>query len=152
MGWKAPPGAWGHAGRNLLSDKYRNLGAAGAVRIEVSIFPMEEFVVRKFAITLAAAAAAILTVPPAAAQHWQSINQRQARLNHRINQGVRTGALTWREARRLRHRSARLAWLEQRYRRSGHGLSAWERRDLNRRFDGLSRSIRAQRHDRQRYR
>jgi hypothetical protein len=102
---------------------------------------------------LGLAAAALAVVGPAAtasAAAWQSIDQRQAHLFQRINQGVRHGGITRAEARRLHNRYWSLARLETRYRRSGHGLSSWERRDLNRRFDALSRSIRYQRHDRQR--
>lgn len=106
---------------------------------------------KRMMLSLAGGLAAFLTLAPATqAAPWQPINQREHRLTSRINQGIRNGALNRREAARLRHRYRRLASLENRYRRSGAGLSAWERRDLNRRFDGLSRSIRLQRHDRQR--
>ena len=76
---------------------------------------------------------------------WQSINQRQANLNQRIDVGVRDGSLTRREANRLRGEFFRLNRLERQYRRGG--LSFWERRDLDRRFDRLSGQIRSQRHD-----
>jgi hypothetical protein len=102
-------------------------------------------------LTLAGGLAAFLTLASAAeAAPWQPINQREHRLTSRIDQGVRNGSLDRREAARLRYRYRRLTWLENSYRRSGRGLSAWERRDLNRRFDRLSRSVRVQRHDRQR--
>ena len=39
---------------------------------------------------------------PASAAPWQSINQRQARIEGRIDQGIRSGALTRREAVNLR--------------------------------------------------
>ena len=84
----------------------------------------------------------------AAAQSWQSINQRQANLDARIDAGVRSGDLTRREAARLRAEFRDLARLEARYRAS-YGLSPAERRDLNRRFDRLSAQIRYERHDRQ---
>jgi hypothetical protein len=104
-----------------------------------------------FALSLVALSAGMLAVPTSAsAQRWQSINQRQANLYHRIEQGVRNRALTRAEANRLRRRFIALDRLEARYRRSRPGLTAWERRDLNRRFDALSRSVRVQRHDRQR--
>ncbi len=97
-------------------------------------------------VILALTAAATLTVPMAAsAQAWQSINQRQANLYNRIEQGVRNGSLTRPEAQRLRTRFVALDRLESRYR--ANGLSVWERRDLDRRFDALSREIRAERHD-----
>jgi len=99
-------------------------------------------------IILALTAAATLTVPMAAsAQAWQSVNQRQSNLYNRIEQGVRNGSLTRPEARQLQNRFVALEQLENRYR--ADGLSKWERRDLDRRFDSLSRQIRAERHDRQ---
>jgi hypothetical protein len=101
--------------------------------------------------SLAASASLFTVAAPAAAAPWQSINQRQANLNARINEGVRRGGLTRIEAARLRARMGQLNRLEWRYRRTG-GLSAWERADLNRRFDSISRSVRVQRHDWQRRR
>ena len=100
-------------------------------------------------LTLALSAAAILAVPGAAnAQAYQSINQRQDNQFRRIEQGVRSGALTRPEARRLRAQFQDLVVLERRYRDS-NGLSRFERNDLNRRFDALSRRIRFQKNDRQ---
>lgn len=101
----------------------------------------------------ASAAAATHASPnaiAAAPQHRQRISRREAKLRSRITMGVRNGALTRAEASRLRTRLANLRRLEWRYRR--HGLTRWERSNLNRRFDALSRSVRAQRHDRQRRR
>ena len=91
---------------------------------------------------LLALAAVSLALPAAA----QGINQRQANQFQRIEQGVRSGALTRGEAQRLRAEFRALNRLEQRYRAS-NGLSAGERRDLDRRFDALSRRIRLQKHD-----
>ncbi|HEX2561211.1 hypothetical protein [Phenylobacterium sp.] len=75
----------------------------------------------------------------AAAQAWLTVNERQARLDERIDRGVRTGALTREEAARLRADFRYLADLEARYRIGG--LSAAERADLDRRFDDLSAQI-----------
>lgn len=101
-------------------------------------------------VSIAAATVALTAIPTvASAAPWQSINARQDRLYSRIEQGVRNGALTRREAESLRLRFAQLGTLETQYRRS-NGLSAWERRDLDRRFDSLSRSIRWEKHDAQR--
>lgn len=95
---------------------------------------------------LLAAAAMAATVPMVAdAQAWRSINQRQANQFARINQGIRTGALTRAEATRLQNEFYALNRLEQRYRIGG--LSLRERQDLDRRFDALSRRIRTQKHD-----
>ncbi|MFL5296945.1 MAG: hypothetical protein ACJ798_11245 [Phenylobacterium sp.] len=96
------------------------------------------------AATLAAAIPAVATAAP-----WQSINQRQANLEQRIDQGIRTGDLNRPEAQRLRQQFRHLARLEAQYRRSGGRLTYAERRDLDSRFDRLSERIYAQRHDSQ---
>ena len=99
--------------------------------------------------TLAAAAIpAIASAQPYGGHGgWQNINQRQANLDRRIDQGVRNHSLTPREAQSLRYEFRQLVRLEDRYRRGG--LNNWERADLNRRFDALSARIRFERHDRQ---
>jgi hypothetical protein len=79
---------------------------------------------------------------------WQNINARQARLDNRIDQGIRSGALSRREATRLRNEYRALARLEAQYRRSGNGLSLAERRYLDRRFDRLAAQIRVEKQDR----
>ena len=89
--------------------------------------------------------------PHHGAQHagygaWQSINARQANLDRRIDQGVRNGQLSRREAVRLRGEFSSILRLEANYRRGG--LTAWERQDLDRRFDRLSAQIRNERNDR----
>jgi hypothetical protein len=113
-------------------------------------------------LAIALAAATVLTAGAAAAQpygyargeyargdRWMSINERQARLEQRIDQGLRNGQLTRGEAYRLRREFRRIAYLENRYR--ADGLSGWERADLDRRFDALSQQIRSERHDGDRY-
>lgn len=99
-------------------------------------------------LAMAVTASALAMAAPAAAQSWQSINQRQANLDQRIDAGVRTGDLTRAEAVRLRGEFRELARLEARYRAS-YGLSNAERRDLDMRFDRLSAQIRFERNDRQ---
>jgi opacity protein-like surface antigen len=99
---------------------------------------------RKF-LAMAVAAGALAVAAPASAQIWQSINQRQAQLDARIDAGVRDGSLTRQEAFRLRGEFNDLARLEARYRVDG--LSFGERADLDRRFDSLSSQIRYQRND-----
>lgn len=101
-------------------------------------------------LAMAAAVGALTLAAPASAQSyggWQPINQRQAQLDHRIDQGVRNGDLTRREAATLRAEFNQIARIEADYRRNG--LSNWERADLNRRFDNLSSRIRWERSDRQ---
>lgn len=106
------------------------------------------------ALAAATAATALATAGVASAQgagyygrgdQWMSINERQARLDRRIDQGVRSGQLTRREAYRLRSEFNSLARLEGQYRRNG--LSGWERADLDRRFDVLSAQVRFERRD-----
>lgn len=104
---------------------------------------------------LALAAATALSAGAAAAQpygygsgygrEWQPIERRMERIDHRIDQGVRSGQLTSREAYRLRAQFNSLVRLEARY--SRNGLSNWERADLNRRFDTLSMNVREARRD-----
>ena len=80
--------------------------------------------------------------------NWRpiSINERQARLNARIDAGVRSGQISPVEAVRLRTEFLALARLEDTYRATG-GLTAWERQDLERRFDALATRIRFERRD-----
>jgi hypothetical protein len=98
-----------------------------------------------FVATLGMVAVAAPSV--ASAAPWQSINQRQARIEARIDQGIRSGALNRNEAVRIRAQFRQLANLEGQYRRGG--LSNWERQDLNRRFDQLSARVYTQKHNRQ---
>ncbi len=119
---------------------------------------------------LAAAAAAAAISSPAAAQPYgrdadrhapqgryehndrrddrgaYNLNQRQERLTMRIEQGIRNGSLSRREATRLRESARQIARIEARYR--VNGLSSWERADLDRRFDVLDQQIRHERRDR----
>lgn len=104
---------------------------------------------KKIALMIAGLGIAVSAVPAASAQGaWQNINQRQAQLDRRIDQGVRNGSLSRREAINLRSEFRQISNLESRYRRSAPGLTQWERRDLDRRFDVLSAKIRIERRDR----
>ena len=106
---------------------------------------------KRLTLSLIAATAALAVVPAAAnAAPWMSINQRQANLDERIDQGVRSGQLTRHEAYRLRAEFRDLNRLEARYRRSGGHLDWRERADLDRRFDRLSAEVRFEKHDYQR--
>ncbi|CAN5584366.1 hypothetical protein BH10PSE5_BH10PSE5_24330 [soil metagenome] len=80
---------------------------------------------------------------------WMNINQRQANLDRRIDQGIRSGKITRAEAYRLRTDFQAIARLENRYR--PNGLSNRERADLDRRFDTLSARIRVEANDDNRY-
>lgn len=114
---------------------------------------------KKLAILLAAGLGVVAASAPANAAPmpgygyagqgaWQNINARQARIEAKINQGIRSGALTRREAVQLRAQFNAISALESRYRASRPGLTMAERRDLDRRFDSLERSIRVEKHDR----
>jgi hypothetical protein len=103
---------------------------------------------KRILLQVAAVSAVFAAMPMAAsAGPWESINQREANLDRRIDQGVRSGELTRPEAHRLRSELNSLERLEADYRRSGGGLSPDERRDLDRRFDQLSAQVYAQKHD-----
>jgi hypothetical protein len=86
--------------------------------------------------------------PPRAG--YSSVDARQERQLERIHDGMRSGQLTRHEARDLLHDQRRIEHLERRYLADGR-LSGNEWRDLNRRLDGTSREIRAERHDFERY-
>ena len=115
---------------------------------------------KKFAILLAGLGIAAATVPATAFAApapgygamqqggWQNINARQQRIEARINQGIRSGALSRREATQLRAEFRSLERLEAQYRRSRPGLTMAERRDLDRRFDALSARVMIEKHDR----
>lgn len=116
---------------------------------------------KKVIISLAAVTALSAAAMPAAAQNrgydrghdrdryeqnWDRIDARFQRIDNRIDQGLRNGQLSRREAVRLRAEFRDLIRLEHRYSRDG--LSQWERRDLNQRFDRLSAQVRYERRDR----
>jgi len=103
---------------------------------------------KRMILSLAAVSTVLCAAPLVAnAAPWQSINARQANLERRIDQGVRSGELNRREAFRVRSQFRHLARLEAQYRRSGGRLTGYERADLDRRFDRLSDLVYAQKHD-----
>ena len=103
---------------------------------------MKKLLMSAMAAGLLAGAAA-----PALAQSWVSINQRQAQLDHRIDQGVRNGTLTRNEAASLRDQFRSIVALEATYRRTGGVFTTAERVDLDRRMNALGARIRAERSD-----
>ena len=72
---------------------------------------------------------------------WISINQRQANLDARIDDGIRNHRISPAEAASLRAQFRDIANLEAHYRYTGGGLDDHERADLNARFDSLSNRI-----------
>lgn len=117
---------------------------------------------KKMMIPVLAVAAVSMAVPAAAQsyghhgpsrgpayqqQHngWQSISQRKYNLDRRIDQGVRSRQLSYREASSLKAELNDLVRLEMRY--SRNGLNRQERVDLDRRYDRLSAKVRYERRD-----
>ena len=76
---------------------------------------------------------------------WNAIAQRKHNLDRRIDRGVQTRQLSYREASRLKDQLNGLVRLERSYQRGG--LTRWERQDLDRRYDRLSAGIRYERRD-----
>jgi hypothetical protein len=74
------------------------------------------------------------------------IDRREYRAQQRINQGIRSGELTRREARRLEAGLARIR-IDERFARSDGNLSPRERARLNRELNHESRNIYRQKHD-----
>jgi len=112
---------------------------------------------KKILLSIAAVSAVAAAVPAVASAQsydrghgrggYQDVGgDRVARLDQRIDVGIRNGALTRNEAWRLKGDLRETARLESRYRRGG--LSGWERADLDRRYDRISAQIRYERHDR----
>lgn len=77
---------------------------------------------------------------------WQAISQRKYNLDNRIDRGVQTRQLSYREASRLKGELNSLVRLERSYQRGG--LTLRERQDLDRRYDRLSAQVRYERRDR----
>ena len=118
---------------------------------------------KKFLIPAIALAAASVAVPAMAqnyqGQHrgdrdgryeqnhggWQSISQRKYQLDRRIDNGLRNGQLSRREAYRLKTELNALVRLEYGYMRGG--LTRAERADLDRRYDRLAVQVRSERRD-----
>jgi hypothetical protein len=107
-------------------------------------------------ILLSIASAVVAAVPAVASAQayghgydrgYQDVGgDRVARLDQRIDVGIRSGGLTRNEAWRLKGDLRETARLEARYRRGG--LNGWERADLDRRYDRISAQIRYERRDR----
>lgn len=76
---------------------------------------------------------------------WNAISQRKHNLDRRIDRGVQSRQLSYREASRLRDELDSLVRLERQYQRGG--LTRWERQDLDRRYDRLSAKVRYERND-----
>ena len=102
---------------------------------------------KKIVISLLAVSTMAVAAAPAMAAPWQSVNQRQANIEWRIEQSQRAHRISPREARNLKAQLRDIARLEIRYRDSRPGLTQWERRDLDQRLNTLSQRIRYERND-----
>lgn len=109
----------------------------------------------KALIASVAAVAALSAAMPAAAQSWGRNSDfgdfgrgrsESARLEQRIEVGLRSGQLTFREAAMLRRDVARVRDLEWRYGRDGR-ISANEARDLDWRYAAVSQRLRFEQRD-----
>jgi hypothetical protein len=108
---------------------------------------MKKILLSIAAVSAVAAAASVPAI--ASAQPYGYGGDRVARLDQRIDRGIRDGDLTRNEAWRLKGELRDTARLETRYRRNG--LNGWERNDLDRRYDRISAQVRYERHDGDRY-
>ena len=102
----------------------------------------------KITTTLAALALALGAGSALAGTCDRGINHRQAYQHARIVQGIASGELTAREARRLGAEQRGIAAEERFYKRDGR-LSAWERADLHHDLNVASRDIYREKHDAQ---
>ena len=96
--------------------------------------------------TLGLAAAPALA-QPVGAPGWTSVNAQQARIDARIDRGVRDGSLTRREAGKLRGEFRNIQRLEARYLRNDGRIDRREGSDLTARLQGLNAQVFAQRND-----
>lgn len=97
--------------------------------------------------SLLIAAVFVLSVSAVAMAGPRGINHREYREQQRINQGIRSGELTRREAVRLEQRMARIRTDERYARMTGGGISPRERLRLERELNRESHAIYRQKHD-----
>ncbi|MBL8312728.1 MAG: hypothetical protein JNK55_03180 [Rubrivivax sp.] len=100
------------------------------------------------ATSLVLLAVAATTSAMAGPAQTPGLDQRQARQDQRIQQGVASGELNQREARRLENQQDRVEAAETRAKADGK-VTAVERRRLDRAQDRASANIAKQKHDRQ---
>jgi len=97
-------------------------------------------------VSLFVAVVFVLSASVASMAGSHGIDRREYREQQRINQGIRSGELTRREARRLEAGAARIK-IDERFARSDGNLSPRERARLNRELNHESRGIYRQKHD-----
>lgn len=111
-------------------------------------------VLRSLAAAMALALASLTAVAqtpaaPAASAATPGVDKRQANQDRRIDQGVASGQLTRREARRLERQQAAIDRAEGKAKADGT-VTTQERKRLHRMENEASRDIHHQKHDRQR--
>jgi len=84
-----------------------------------------------------------------ATQHPHSINSKQKRQQKRIQQGVKSGALTKKEAVKLETKEHRIQRRETKMRESGGKFTKGERAAVQHQMNNTSKQIYKQKHDQQ---
>lgn len=95
---------------------------------------------------IAAAGLVLFSATTASAASSRSINERQDRQADRIEDGRRSGKITWREGIKLRAEQRRINNVKRQFKSDGH-LDRQERRILSNMQDGASSHIRSERRD-----
>ena len=95
---------------------------------------------------IAAAGLVLFSAASASAASSRNIEARQDRQADRIDDGRRTGSITWREGMKLRAEQRRIKRVETAFERDGH-LDRQERRILSNMQDRASSNIRHERND-----
>lgn len=95
---------------------------------------------------VAAAGLVLLSAASASAASSRNIDARQDRQADRIEDGRRSGAVTWREGMKLRAEQRRIKKVERAFESDGH-LDRQERRILTNMQDRASANIRRERND-----
>lgn len=100
------------------------------------------------ALVVLLSASAMTADAPAEARYYKKrVNHRQVKQHKRIGQGVKSGELTGKEAKRLSKQQTALARKERQMRLSGNGLNKGEAARLEQAQDQLSRNIYRQKND-----
>ncbi len=110
---------------------------------------MSKFKISIAALLIAALPALAFAQPTPATSATPGIDKRQANQQKRIDQGVKSGELTGREAARLEKGQAKIQRMEDKAKSDGV-VSAKERKRIEHEQDKQSKRIAREKHDRQR--
>ena len=86
-----------------------------------------------------------------AEERLAQVNEREARINARIQRGLRDGRITDREARRLYRELHEIEAKERAFRNNNGRIGPREADELSRDLDRLAEHVRRQMHDQERY-